>query len=335
MPMSRRALLGGATLLAAPAILHRPAQAAEFSYKFGSVLPPDHPMIVRFTEAAQKIKDDTGGQFEIAIYPSSALGQDTAMVSQVISGALQMYSLSGDLIASRVPAAGITGVGFAFPDYDKVWAAMDGDLGEHIRMLAEKVGLYAVPKTFDHGFRNITTKSKPITTVADLQGMKLRLPVSPTAISLFQHLGASPTPINFGEVYSALQTGVVDGQENPLILIDVAKFYEVQKYVSLTNHNWAGYHVAFNMAAWKKLPPKVQEATARRVAGAAVLERADWVKRNEVVTQHLRDNGMVFNTPAPESFRSTLKTTGYYGDMQKRMGPDAWTLLEKYVGPLA
>ena len=244
--LSRRALLGGTIALAAPAILHWPANAAEFAYKFGTVLPPDHPMVVRFTEAAQKIKDDTGGQFEIAIYPSSALGQDTAMVSQVISGALQMYSLSGDLIGSRVPAAGITSVGFAFPDYNKVWSAMDGDLGEYIRTLADKVGLYAVPKMFDHGFRDITTKNKPINSVDDLQGMKLRLPVAPTAISLFQHLGASPTPINFGEVYSALQTGVVDGQENPLILIDVAKFYEVQKYVSMTNHTWAGYNVAFN-----------------------------------------------------------------------------------------
>ena len=89
------------------------------------------------------------------------------------------------------------------------------------------------------------------------------------------------------------------------------------------------------MAAWKKLPPKVQTITTQRVAEAAVLERADWVKRNETVTQHLKDNGMVFNTPAPDSFRSKLKTTGYYADMQKRMGPDAWALLEKYVGPLS
>ena len=108
---------------------------------------------------------------------------------------------------------------------------MDGDLGNYCRGLSEKAGLYCMDKAFDHGFREITMKSKPINTPDDLKGVKIRLPVAPLFIALFQHLGASPTPINFGEVYSALQTGLVDGQENPLILIDTAKLYEVQKYL--------------------------------------------------------------------------------------------------------
>ena len=117
---------------------------------------------------------------------------------------------------------------------------MDGDLGNYCRGIAEKIGFHCMDKASDHGFRQITMKSKPINTPDDLKGVKIRLPVAPLFIALFQHLGASPTPINFGEVYSALQTGLVDGQENPLILIDTAKLYEVQKYCSMTNHIWVG-----------------------------------------------------------------------------------------------
>ena len=146
----------------------------------------------------------------------------------------------------KAPSAAIFGVGFAFPNYDVAWKAMDGDLGAYCRGLSETVGLYCMDKAFDHGFREITMKSKPINMPDDLKGVKIRLPVAPLFIALFQHFGASPTPINFGEVYSALQTGLVDGQENPLILIDTAKLYEVQNYCSMTNQIWVGLHISFN-----------------------------------------------------------------------------------------
>ena len=331
----RRAVLAGAGLLAAPAILRRPALAAEFNYKYGTVLPPDHPMTARVTEAAGKIKDDSGGRMEITVYPSSALGQDTSMMAQTISGALQMYSLGGDILAPRNPSAGILNVGYTFKDSDQAWAAADGAVGGYFRGIAEKAGVFCLEKAFDHGFREITTRTKPIRTPDDLRGFKIRLPVAPTLISLFKHFGASPTAINFGEVYSALQTGIVDGQENPLILIDTAKFYEVQKYVSMTNHVWICIYVCFNNAAWKKLPPDIQQIVDHRMAEAAMLERADWIERNKTVTKHLEDNGMVFNTPDIAPFRDALVKSGFYPEMKKRMGDEAWSLLEKYTGPLA
>ncbi len=291
-------------------------------------------MNARIAEAAPKIKEATGGRFEYTVYASSALGGDTAMVAQAISGALQMYSLSGDILAPRNPSAGILGVGFAFPGYGPNWAAMDGELGAWYRAMVEKLGLFALEKAFDHGFRNITTRNKPINTPDDLRGMKIRLPVAPTLISLFKSLGASPTALNFGEVYSALQTGVVDGQENPLQLIDEAKFYEVQKYVSLTGHVWTGLHCSFNLAAWKKLPADVQDIIGQHLSEAATLQRADWIRNDETVTKTLQAHGMVFNTPDIGPFRSLAAKNGFYTDMKKRMGDEAWTLLQKYSGPL-
>ena len=198
--------LAAAGGFAAATILHWPANAAEFTYKYASALPYDHPMTIRVLEAVAKIKAATNGRLEILCYPNNVLGGDTAMIAQAISGAVQMYSVAPDLLAPRDPGAGIMGVGFAFPDYPHAWAAVDGAVGDYFRAVAEKVGLHCLPKAFDHGFRHITSRSKPIVTPEDLHGFKIRLPVTPTAIALFRHLGAAPTPMNFNEVYTSLQT---------------------------------------------------------------------------------------------------------------------------------
>ena len=340
MTLSRRTVLSRATLAAAtamvaPAILARRGEAAaEFAYKCGTALPDGHPMCIRGREAMQKIKEESGGRLDITLYTNSVLGQDTAMISQAIAGALEAYFLPIDLLAPKNPACGVFGVGFAFPNYDQIWPSMDGDLGTYLRSIAEQIGFHAIDKCCDHGFRQITTKSKPIESPADLKGFKIRLPVAPYLIALFQSLGASPTPINFGEVYSALQTGLVDGQENPLILIDTAKLYEVQKYCSVTNHVWAGIHYGFSNIAWKRLPNDLQDLATKHFTDAATVERDDCQKMTRTETENLTSKGMIFNTPDTKPFRDMLKQNGFYPEMKKKSGDKAWALLEKYVGPL-
>jgi TRAP-type transport system periplasmic protein len=331
--LTRSAALGAAA--AAPAFLSGYAQgAAEFAYKYGTALPDGHPMAIRSREAIAKIKEESGGRLDISFFPNSVLGQDTAMMSQAIAGALEVYGMSLDILAQKSPSAAIFGVGFAFPDYDAAWKAMDGDLGNYCRGLSEKVGLYCMDKAFDHGFRQITMKSKPINGPDDLKGVKMRLPVAPLFIALFKALGASPTPINFGEVYSALQTGLVDGQENPLILIDTGKLYEVQKYCSMTNHIWVGLHVAFNKDAWKRLPSDLQELTHKHFSAAALAERADWQVMDKTEIEKMTKGGLTFNKPDTKPFQEALKKAGFYPDCKKQMGDEAWALLEQYVGAL-
>jgi TRAP-type transport system periplasmic protein len=332
--LSRRRVIAGAAGVSAATILHWPANAAEFSYKLGASAPMDHPAMARQQEAANKIKQETNGRMEIAIYPNSVLGGDTAMIAQAISGAMEMYNLPVDLLAPRNPICGLAGVGFAFPDYDHVWAAMDGEFGDLLRATAEQIGLYCMPKGYDHGFRQITTRTKPITSPDDLRGFKIRLPVAPYLISLFRHLGASPTAINFNEVYSALQTGIVDGQENPLVLIDTAKLYEVQKYCSQTNHVWSGFHTSFNVAAWKKLPSDLQEICQKNFTAVAGPQRQDFLTMTQTEQQNLTARGLTFNAPDTKPFREVLAKNGFYPDMKKTAGDKAWALLEKYVGPL-
>jgi tripartite ATP-independent transporter DctP family solute receptor len=329
-----RASIAGAGMIASPLVLRWPANAAEFAYKYGTALPDGHPMVIRSKEAAAKIKEESGGKLDITLYPSSVLGQDTAMMSQAIAGALEIYGMSLDILAQKSASAAIFGVGFAFPDYPSAWKAMDGELGNYCRGLSEKVGLYCMDKAFDHGFRQITMKSKPINGPDDLKGVKIRLPVAPLFISLFKALGASPTPINFGEVYSALQTGLVDGQENPLILIDTAKLFEVQKYCSMTNHIWVGLHVAFNNDAWKRLPSDLQALTYKHFSAAALAERDDWQVMDKTEMDKMSKAGLIFNKPDTKPFQDALRKAGFYPDCKKQMGDEAWALLEKYTGAL-
>ena len=340
MRVSRRKLLSGAAVIAtaeavAPAILHWPANAAEFSYKCGSALPDGHPMAIRVREAMKAIKDESGGRLEMTLYTNSILGGDTAMISQTIAGALEMYTMAFDILAERNPACGIFGVGYAFLGYDHIWPAMDGELGDHLRGIAAQIGLHCVHNCYDHGFREITTRTKPIKTPEDLKGFKIRLPFAPLPIALFRHFGASPTPINGGEIYSALQTGVVDGQENPLILIDTAKFYEVQKYCSLTSHTWSGINVTFSNIVWKRLPRTLQELSEKHLNAKALEERADWQVMTKQEVQILENKGMIFNTPDPIPFRDVLHKSGFYPEMKAKTGDQTWALLEKYVGNLA
>jgi tripartite ATP-independent transporter DctP family solute receptor len=339
MKVTRRRLLtaGTSTLLAsaiaAPAIVH--AQQAQWTYKYANNLPETHPMNVRAREMAAAIKQETNGRFDLQIFPNSQLGSDTDTLSQIRSGGVEFFTLSGLILSTLVPAASINGMGFAFPDYDTVWKAMDGDLGAYIRGQIAKANLVAMDKIWDNGFRQTTTSTKPIVAPDDFRGMKLRVPVSPLWTSMFKALDASPASINFNEVYSALQTKIVDGQENPLAIISTAKLYEVQKYCSLTNHMWDGFWFLANQRAWQSLPDDVRTIAAKHINAAGLKERDDVAKLNASLQQDLSAKGLVFNRPDPAPFRDKLRSAGFYTEWQGKYGPEAWGLLEKSAGKLA
>jgi tripartite ATP-independent transporter DctP family solute receptor len=311
------------------------AQATEFSYKYANNLPDAHPLNLRAKEMAAAIKEETKGRFELQIFPNNQLGSDTDMLSQIRSGGIEFFTLSGLILATLVPAASINGIGFAFPDYDTVWKAMDGDLGAFVRGEINKSGLEVMDRIWDNGFRQTTSSTKPITGPDDLKGFKIRVPVSPLWTSMFKAFDASPASINFSEVYSALQTKVVEGQENPLAIISTAKLYEVQKYCSLTNHMWDGFWFLANRRAWQAVPGDVRAIVAKHINAAAVNERADVAKLNAGLQQDLAGKGLVFNQPNVAPFREKLRSAGFYAEWKGKYGEQAWALLEKAVGKLS
>jgi TRAP-type C4-dicarboxylate transport system substrate-binding protein len=222
------AVLGG---IGAPVVAR--AQAAEFTYKYANNLPDSHPLNTRAKEMAAAIKAETNGRFDLQIFPNNQLGSDTDMLSQIRSGGIEFFTLSGLILSTLV---------------------------------------------------------------------------SPLWTSMFKAFDAAPASINFSEVYSALQTKIVEGQENPLAIISTAKLYEVQKYCSLTNHMWDGFWFLANRRAWNAVPEDVRAIVAKHINAAAVNERADVAKLNAGLQKDLADKGSVFNQPNTAPFRDKLRS---------------------------
>src|SRR5215210_1794393 len=259
--------------LASPTVLRvTRLHAAEFTMKLANNVPATHPLSARQVEATDAIRQETNGRVDIRVFPSNQLGSDTDSLSQLRSGALEFFSLSPLILQTLVPNAAISGIGFAWPGYDKVWPAIDGDLGAYVRGQIDKAGIYAFEKIWDNGFRQITSPTKPILNPDDLKNFKIRVPVSPLWTSMFKAVDAAPMSINFSEVYSALQTKIAEGQENPLALIAAAKLYEVQKYGSLTNHMWDGFWLLANKRAWDRLPADARGIVEKHFNDAALVQ---------------------------------------------------------------
>jgi tripartite ATP-independent transporter DctP family solute receptor len=327
--------LASTAALALPGVRTAHAQRAEFTLKCASDLPVTHPVVARMIEAAAKIKTETKGRVDIQVFPDNQLGSQGDMISQLRSGAIDFFPTTGPILSTLAPAAGITGMGFAFKDYDTVWAALDGDLGAYVRNALSKVGLYAFPKILDLGFRNVTTSTRPINSLADLSNLKLRVTPNAMMIATFKALGASPVGMSWSELYTALQTKIVEGQETPLPVIQIAKFYEVQKYCGITRHVWDGDWVVMNGKSWAALPKDLQVIVSRVMDQAAIAQRDDVAKLNITAEADLKAKGMVFSTPDLAPFRAKLTSSGFYTEWKGKLGPEAWAVLEKYSGKLA
>ena len=330
-----RFVAGSAAALASVAVMKSPARAAQWTYKYASNVSLDHPLNVRMRECWSAVSKETGGRLEVQIFPNNQLGGDTQALQQIRSGALQFFTLDGGILQSVVPVAAIQGVGFAFKDSTEAFRAMDGALGDHVRAAIRAAGLYVHPKMWENGMRQITSGTKPIRTVADLSGFKIRTPAGELWVDLFKSLGAAPAPLNFSELYTALQTHVFDGQENPYAIIDVGRLYEVQKYISVTNHMWSAYHFLGNQEAWNALPRDVQSSVERNLTKYALLQRRDTQLRNDSLSEKLARRGMTINKADTSGFRTKLSGSGFYTKWAAKFGAQAWALLEKTSGKLA
>ncbi|GJD47803.1 Sialic acid-binding periplasmic protein SiaP [Methylobacterium crusticola] len=336
--MKRRTFLGavaGATSVASFAILTEKSKAAEFEYKIGNDNNDAHPLNVRLKEAAENIKTETGGRLVFNIFTNSQLGGQTDMLSQLRSGGLQCFNISPLILATLVPAASISGVAFAFKDFETAFRAMDGDLGENVRAAISKSGIDSFKSIWNNGYRQVMTSAKPVLKPDDLRNLKLRVPVSPMWLSTFKSLGAVPATINWSETYSALQTKIVDGLDTSLPNADLAKIYEVQKYCAMTNHMWDGYLFLRNRRAWAALPSDLQQIAERNFESACMAQRKDYEALEKALRQQLEAKGLKFTDPNPDDFRDVLKTAGFYTQWHKQFGDEAWSVLEKYAGVLS
>ena len=234
-----------------------------------------------------------------------------------------------------MPVAAIQGIGFAFKDSADAFRALDGPLGDYVRKEIAAKGLYVHSKMWENGMRQITSSTKPMRTAGDLSGFRIRTPAGALWVDLFKSFGASPTPINFNETYTALQTKIVDGEENPYAIIDSAHLYEVQRYLTVTNHMWSAYHLLGNADAWRALPPGVQHIVDRNLTKYALQQRVATAERNASLADQLARRGMQISAADTGSFRAKLQASGFYGRWKATFGQTAWDLLEAHAGKLS
>ena len=329
--ITRRGFMGGTAAAMIAATAGR-ARAADFRYRLGLSQPADSPNCVRLKEMAERVAADTHGALAIEVIPESKLGSDSAMIEMVRKGELELY-LGGNVFGPLVPVTEMPGLPFTFRNSPEVFEALDGDLGDHIRGELAAKGLHAFRYGMDNGFHQLTTSTRPIRSVEDLQGMKIRTPVQKMTVEFFETLGAKPMTFTLNRLYEVCRDKVVDGQTDPLAIVVLLKLYEVQTYLSLTNHWWSGFTLVANQAAWTALPADVRAIVDRHAETAAREQRKDIRKIDAGAVELLKAKGMVVNEADTSGFRKPL--AAFYARWKGIYGEPAWSLLEARVGKLA
>jgi TRAP-type transport system periplasmic protein len=328
----RRSLLAaGAAVVAAP-VMPRFARAAEFTWRIGHNAPPGFALHVRLQEAAREIAARSDGQMELHVYADSELGSPIGLLTQLRAGTIDAAPLTSQVLASNLAVAALPMLGFAFGGYDRAWAALDGDLGSLLRVrIKDRLGLVAMERCWNFGFRQITTSGKVIEAAESLEGLRLRTPPEADFIGLFQALKATPMTIPLNGLEKALQSHAIDGQESVLPLVKAAGLYRVQSTCALTNHVWDGHWMCISGKAWSSLPKKLKDIVAAAFDEGGLHQRQDTMGYEAATQQELEATGMKFTTVNHETFRQALQKAGYYAGWRKKNGDDGWTALEKYT----
>jgi tripartite ATP-independent transporter DctP family solute receptor len=266
-----------------------PVQAQEF--KFATQNPKGHPIVSGMEKFAEIVAAKSGGKIKVNLFPGGALGGDQANVSALQGGTLEIVSLNSGILASQAKEFGIYDFPFMFASPKEADAVVDGPFGKMMHQKLEAKGIVGLAY-WELGFRQITNSRRPINKIDDIAGLKLR--VIPNAINVdwVKALGANPTPLAFPEVYAALDQKAIDGQENPLTVINANKFYEVQKHVALTNHQYNPQSVIFSKKVWDSLPEGNRTILADAALEAAKFQRQASREAAGAALDNLKKNGM-------------------------------------------
>jgi tripartite ATP-independent transporter DctP family solute receptor len=329
--ITRRAAILGAAL--GPLVAAgRSLRAADFAFTQFHNQTETSPLHRRLVEMWSAIRADTGGRVDTRVLAGNngIPGSDPAALAMLVAGEIQFFTLMGGILGTVVPAAEAQQVPFAFRSSAHAFSAVDGALGAYVRREMAARGIHGFAAgAFDNGMRQIAGR-RPIVAPEDLEGMRMRVPAGQMVADMFRALGAEPVTINSNGIYDALKAGVVDGQENPLALVDAFRLYEVTRYVSLTNHMWSGFNLLAHLPTWTRLPGDVRGVIERHVVRYVRLQRRDQEQANRRLRTDLAARGLVFNDVPAGPFRRRL--SGFYADWKKRLGTRCWDLVEEAAG---
>ncbi|MET1416713.1 TRAP transporter substrate-binding protein [Roseibium sp. HPY-6] len=284
------AILGASTALVSPAL------AADVTVKIATVVSGDHPENVGAREIKRLVEERSNGEIEVRVFTDGQLGNQRELVEQLRNGNLEITWVTTGFFGSWEPVMNTLEIGYLFDDREHAFRAFDGELGDQVAALIEKhdvkhLGFY------EAGMRHVTNSVRPINAPEDLEGMKLRTPNAKYHLTSVKMMGASPTPMAFGELYAAMEQKVVDGQENPLSNISAAAFYEVNDHLALTGHLHLTHMVMYSKDQWDKLSKEHQDIIEQAVIDSQQVQRDKVAADDASLLAVLEENGMQVTRP--------------------------------------
>jgi tripartite ATP-independent transporter DctP family solute receptor len=335
MVISRRSVVSSLGAAGAFGVASRVARAQSFKAQQYHPQPVTSHLHIHLTRLWDAVRAETDGRLDVTVYAQNngVPIADPDILRLIQSGELEFFVLNGNILSQAHPVADIQGIPFAFATSEQVTSLTDGELGALMRQGLAGADVYLIPYGgMENGFKHITSVAKPIRDAADLVGFRMRTPGGKLFVEFYKALGAKPKIVGFNKLYQALAERQVDGQENPLVIAEENKLYEVCKYLSLTNHQWAGYNMIANNTYWQRLPADIQDSVVRNTRLYVAQQRAFVRAANANLEKTLRDRGMIVNTVDIDSFRKRLVDTRFYRDWRESIGEKAWGLMEAEVG---
>lgn len=268
------------------------ATAAEMTLKLGHLTNEQDPWHLASLKFADEVKQLTNGRIEVQVYPNESLGKELDLINGMQLGTVDM-TITGESLQNWAPMAALLAVPYAYKSLEHMDQVASGEIGKKIEaQIIEKAQIRPIAY-FARGPRDLTS-NRPIKTPADLNGLKLRVPNVPLFVDVWKTLGAQPTPMAFSEVFTSLQNGTIDAQENPLALIKSANFNEVQKYVNKTEHVRSWIYLTISELTWKKLDDTEQKAILKAASDAQAYERTLFLDNEKKLVGELEAKGMAF-----------------------------------------
>jgi tripartite ATP-independent transporter DctP family solute receptor len=295
--LTLRRTLVATVVLAATGLVQ--AQTVKLSLGHGAA--PDNPRHIASLKFAEIVKAKTNGQVEVTVSPSGQLGTDPALITAVRSGAVDITANSQGAFANVVPEYAAFGMPFLFADSPSAWKVMDGPVGKELADKTAEKGM-VVLGYWDNGIRHMSNSKRPLNTPEDMKGLKMRTPPDAVTVDIMNAVGAQAQQIAFTELYVALQQGVVDGQENPLVNIRSAKLYEVNKFISLTGHKYEMTPFVMNKRSFDGLSETNKKAVMEAAAEATKLQRNLAQDADNKLEAELKSLGAVINRSNKAAF---------------------------------
>lgn len=295
--------------------------------KLGHVLAPTHNWNVAVEGFAKDVSEATEGRVNFEIFPSGQLGNEKTVVEGMQIGSVPAGLIGCGSFQSLDAKFGVVELPYSWTDRQDAYAAYDGELGDSLESLAEQYNI-KVLAWWENGFRHITNNHGPIESPEDLEGLKIRVTPDKMRLDTFSALGASPAPLSFGELYSALQQGVFDAQENPLSIIDSASFYEVQDYVSLTGHVWAPACLTIANSTWNRLSDEDQAEVQEQANTWRDKQRKLTQQDDQELIERLEAEGMQVNEVDKELFSEKVQSV--WSKYEPVFGEELMELVKRY-----